>query len=93
MVHLKPLELVSNNGAFKHLIFLSEGLLGMLITFSQYLIYIMLFLDMHILTNEIIEQKERIRNQNLGVGTSISLPSDSKINYILHSNHLPLPYL
>lgn len=62
MVHQKPLELVSNNGAFEHLIFLSEGLLGMLITFSHSLIYIVLFLDMRILTNEIIEQKERRRN-------------------------------
>lgn len=53
MVHQKPLELVSNNGAFEHLIFLSEGLLGMLITFSHSLIYIVLFLDMRILTNEI----------------------------------------
>lgn len=62
MVHQKPLKLVSNNGAFEHLIFLSESLLGMFITFSHSLIYTVLFLDMPILTNEITEQKERRRN-------------------------------
>lgn len=62
MVHQKPLELVSKNGTFEHLILLSVGLLDMLITFSYSRIYIVLFLDVHILTNEIIEQKERIRN-------------------------------
>lgn len=59
MVRQKRLELVSNNGVFEHLIFLSEGLLGMLITFSHSLIYTVLFLDMPILANEITEQKER----------------------------------
>lgn len=62
MVHQKPPELVSKNGTFEHLILLSVGLLDMLITFSYSRIYIVLFLDMHILTNEIIEQNERISN-------------------------------
>lgn len=82
MVHQKPLQFINNNGAFEQLMFLPVGLLPMLITFSHYLIDVLL-LDMHILTNDTINGEIRIYYITL----------NSKINYVLHSIHSPLSYL
>lgn len=56
MMHPKPLDCVRNNSAFEHLIFLSVGLLYMLIIFSHSLLGVVLFLDMYFLTTEITEK-------------------------------------